>query len=352
MPLDSDVMLQPHQQRVVDRMQGGDQRMLLYHGLGSGKSLASLDAAEAAGQPYAAVVPAALRTNYRKEREHWTDQKTPADVLSYTQAGSGAQPNVPYKTLILDEAQRIRNPATSQAKAISQLASKADRLMLLSGSPIVNAPGDLAVPTILLTGSNYTPKSFKDQFVANRKISPGLWARLRGVQPEDEQHITRERKLRRLLAGHVDYQPSKMPEDVSATDTTIDRELSPNTARQVISTVSAKVFFKGGRPRCSGRFLANLDILRLTTRGLTRLRRGSSRFWAISSGSSRYHRFRPCGVTLSHSGNRACRICRQPVKDNRSTSRLSCWAASSISARTTKWPSDKDYNSCSTPAGV
>ena len=50
----------------------------------------------------------------------------------------------------------------------------------------------------------------------------------------------------------------------------------PNTARQVISTVSAKVFFKGGRPRCSGRFLANLDILRLTTRGLTRLRRGSS----------------------------------------------------------------------------
>ena len=65
------------------------------------------------------------------------------------------------------------------------------------------------------------------------------------------------------------------------------RELaSPNTARQVISTVSAKVFFKGGRPRCSGRFLANLDILRLTTRGLTRLRRGSRRSWAISSSSN------------------------------------------------------------------
>ena len=61
---------------------------------------------------------------------------------------------------------------------------------------------------------------------------------------------------------------------------------SPNTARQVISTVSAKVFFKGGRPRCSGRFLANLDILRLTTRGLTRLRRGSRRSWAISSSSN------------------------------------------------------------------
>ena len=61
--------------------------------------------------------------------------------------------------------------------------------------------------------------------------------------------------------------------------------LRANTARQVISTVSAKVFFKGGRPRCSGRFLANLDILRLTTRGLTRLRRGSV-LWAISSSSN------------------------------------------------------------------
>src|SRR5208337_4366811 len=51
-------------------------------------------------------------------------------------------------------------------------------------------------------------------------------------------------------------------------------------------------------------------------------------------------------------GSRACWICRQPVNDNRSTSRFSRWAASSISARTTKWPSDKAYNSCSTPAGV
>src|SRR5208337_238651 len=128
--------------------------------------------------------------------------------------------------------------------------------------------------------------------------------------------------------------------------------LNRNTVRQVITTVSAKVFFKGGRPRCSGRFLANLDILRLTTRGLTRLRRGSTRSWTNSASSRSYHWSRRCGVVLSHSGSRACRICRQPVNDNRSTSRFSRWAASSISARTTKWPSDKAYNSCSTPAGV
>src|SRR5208337_4311887 len=132
-------------------------------------------------------------------------------------------------------------------------------------------------------------------------------------------------------------------EEEGAIQEAIDR-LKHNTVRQVITTVSAKVFFKGGRPRCSGRFLANLDILRLTTRGLTRLRRGSTRSWTNSASSRSYHWSRRCGVVLSHSGSRACRICRQPVNDNRSTSRFSRWAASSISARTTKWPSDKAYN--------
>ena len=72
---------------------------------------------------------------------------------------------------------------------------------------------------------------------------------------------------------------------------------------QVITTVSAKVFFKGVRRRCSGRFLANLDILRLTTQGSTRLQHHYRAVCAVSASSSRYHRFRPCGV-MPHSGNR------------------------------------------------
>ena len=53
--LQEDVQLQPHQQRIIDRMSAGDKRLLLYHGLGSGKSLSSLAAAEAAGGEYGAV---------------------------------------------------------------------------------------------------------------------------------------------------------------------------------------------------------------------------------------------------------------------------------------------------------
>ena len=45
-------------------------------------------------------------------------------------------------------------------------------------------------------------------------------------------------------------------------------------------------------------------------------------------------------------------ICKQPVNDKRSTSNCAGRAASSLSARITKWPSDKAYISGRTPAGV
>src|SRR5262249_41033860 len=45
-----------------------------------------------------------------------------------------------------------------------------------------------------------------------------------------------------------------------------------NTVQRRITTASGKVFFKGGRCRCSGRFFFHFDIFRLITRGLIRFR--------------------------------------------------------------------------------
>jgi superfamily II DNA or RNA helicase len=70
--LNPNISLQPHQQGVVDKVQDqldadGRARMLLYHSLGSGKTLSGLAAADASKIPYTAVVPASLRNNLRKE---------------------------------------------------------------------------------------------------------------------------------------------------------------------------------------------------------------------------------------------------------------------------------------------
>lgn len=220
------VALQPHQERVRERVLADSPRMLVYHGLGTGKTLAALAAAESAGRPYVAAVPASLRPNFRKEREKFTDRKTPAEVMSHTALARGAEPLVAPETVIVDEAHRLRNPLSAQARGVRRLADRAERLLLLTGSPIVNDPGDLATPATLLSGRTWTPEAFRQQFVGTRTVRPPFLARLRGVRPGVEPALKHERALRRLFDGRVDYQPPRAPEGVRTRETAVPVEMS------------------------------------------------------------------------------------------------------------------------------
>jgi GNAT superfamily N-acetyltransferase len=220
------VSLQPPQRRVAKKVREGN-NLLVYHGLGSGKSLASLAAAESVGGPYAAIVPASLRSNYKKEQEKFTDMRTPSDVLSYTGVGMGKQPRVNPQTIIMDEVQRLRNPASAGSRAAMELAMRVPHRVLLSGTPIVNDPHDLAVPISILTGQEMTPREFDRRFVGEKTVHPGLGGWLRGVQPTTVPSIKNEEDLERLLEGHVDYQPSKSPQGVTTNDERVEVDLSP-----------------------------------------------------------------------------------------------------------------------------
>ena len=99
--LDS-VNLQPHQQRIADEVEDGPVRKLLYWGLGSGKSLGSLAAAENLGEPYTVIVPAALRENYKAEQQKFTDKAVPSQILSYSELARGKEPIYP-DSLVFDE---------------------------------------------------------------------------------------------------------------------------------------------------------------------------------------------------------------------------------------------------------
>jgi hypothetical protein len=223
----SGVQLQPQQRRVAERVNAYDPRVLVYHGLGSGKSLASIAAAERSGRPYVAAVPAALRPNYHKELAKFTDLHTPTSVLSYTQVGQGKQPLANPDTLILDEAQRLRNPNSAATRGITDLATRAKRVLMLSGTPIVNNPSDLAVPLSILTGTQVTPAEFNKRFVGEQKVSPGFLARLRGIKPTAVPTIAHEQELEDLLRGHVDYHPSRTPEGVRTNEERVVVDMSP-----------------------------------------------------------------------------------------------------------------------------
>jgi hypothetical protein len=220
------VNLQPQQRRVARKVRQG-QNLLVYHGLGTGKSLASLAAAEGVGGPYTAVVPASLRPNYEGEIRKFTTQTTPSEVMSYTGVGMGKQPRITPSTVIMDEVQRIRNPESEGSRAAMDLAMKAPHKVLLSGTPIVNAPGDLAVPLSILTGKPQSPATFNKKFIGSETVHPGLWGWLQGIKPAKTPKIQNEEDLERMLEGHVDYQPAKTPAGVKTNDERVEVDLSP-----------------------------------------------------------------------------------------------------------------------------
>lgn len=224
-----EVQLQEHQQRIADKITNENPRLLVYHGLGSGKSLSSIAAAEAArklyGDHYAAVVPASLRGNFEKEIKKFTRGSEP-EVMSYTGLGMGKPFKQQPDTLIMDEAARLRNPNSAMTQAAMQAARNAKRVMLLTGTPITNSPSDLAPLVSMLQGKSMDPDSFAERYVGYKKVKPGWWAWLRGVKPGVRPFIKNEQELRELLKGKVDYQPSKTPEGVNVNEEIIRTPLS------------------------------------------------------------------------------------------------------------------------------
>jgi hypothetical protein len=120
---DLKTQLNPHQQRVVNRIQASNQPgLVVAHGLGSGKTLTSIAAQEALGVPADIVVPASLRTNYRKEVSKHVAGKTPArDVLSLQKIVLEDDPPI-KPLLIVDEAHRGKNLTEKYFKAIEDTA--------------------------------------------------------------------------------------------------------------------------------------------------------------------------------------------------------------------------------------
>jgi hypothetical protein len=198
-----DVQLQPHQQEVANAAAEQPVRKLLFHSLGSGKSLSGIGAAEAAGMPYTVIAPASLRPNYQKEIQKFTDRPG-NNVLSYSQLARGDALPGP-QSLIMDEAQAIRNPNTTQAQQAISAAAKAKQVLLLSGSPVVNRPGDFATAFQILTGKPMTPDEFESRYVSQRKTYPSVVHRLFGWSNGTEPALKNERELRRELSDRVHH---------------------------------------------------------------------------------------------------------------------------------------------------
>lgn len=207
--------LQPHQERVVQRLMQEDQPgLVVAHGLGSGKTLTSIASQDRLGMPATVVLPAALQDNYQKERLKHLKGSSPEAELTTLQriSRSGAQ-GLKNPMLVIDEAHRAREVNSKTYQNLKNEFGHTEKRVLLTASPFYNRPSDIAPLINMAAGKNVLeadPTRFQSRYVRERQVTPGFFGRLRGVKPGVVQELNpREAKnLRGTFKKWVDYHPS------------------------------------------------------------------------------------------------------------------------------------------------
>lgn len=219
----------PHQQRVADKLRasGG---VLAAHRLGSGKTYTSILASRALGLPIDAVVPASLVANYEKELEkHLGEVPEDTRIRSYQKATSDPGLN-PGALAVLDEAHRVRNAGTAVEREVARRAAEAKARLLLTATPVFNQPEDVASLLNTAAGKEIVPRDpakFRAQYIGERTIDPGWWARLRGVKPATVPTLRNRRQLVDAIKGYVDVHHGSDDGFPSRIDEEHDVEMSP-----------------------------------------------------------------------------------------------------------------------------
>ncbi len=202
------VTLQPHQKRVVKRMvQLPDGTgLLVYHGLGSGKTISAIAAGDAMGGTTEAVVPASLRENFKKEINKSITTPRRYSVDSYQSAvATGVKP---ADLTVFDEAHRMGREGTQ----VSQLGPEAHgKRILLTGTPIRNNPAELIPILQTIAPDRDVPETedrFNEQFVDKPHLN-SWWGRLMGGDKNIPAMIKNPEQFRELVKGRVDYHASR-----------------------------------------------------------------------------------------------------------------------------------------------
>lgn len=229
--------LHQHQSEVVERTSEG-KSTLVYHSLGSGKSLTSLAAVSEAlkdepDQEALFVVPASLRTNILKEM---AKHRIPADIASRIHVTSyeGAKKHADkkYKVVVLDEAHKIRNAGKIEQTA-QKILENADVRMLMTATPIYNQRHDIARLINRTAADNVmplAPNDFDNKFIRKEKVDPNIFLRMMGVTPGEKLHVKNTKELADIgkkYLHHYDAREGMSDAFPSVTHETIKVDMSP-----------------------------------------------------------------------------------------------------------------------------
>jgi len=162
-------------------------RVIIGDEMGLGKTIqAILTIAAEQAYPALIIVPASLRLNWQREVSKWLPGRScrlltsPRDFLRpdphdiYIVGYETASRHVgeltrPWKALVCDESQYIKNASAARTKTVHKLAAKLAPnalVLLLSGTAIMNRPVELVSPLQVLYNTQLTPFGYKWAFIS------------------------------------------------------------------------------------------------------------------------------------------------------------------------------------------
>nr|QFG73651.1 MAG: SNF2 family N-terminal domain protein [Megaviridae environmental sample] len=165
------VKLRSHQQKSVNMFRK-TRGLILNHGMGSGKTLTSIACAEDAmkNKPNLQIhvaVPAKLVSNYEKELAKANANTSKYIIMSHDKYIKWIQPPYSNILLIVDEAHILRNATTEKSKVFFKVARYCYKVLLLTGTPLVNYPSDASHLLNMIKGNKFLPT---DQKIFNTKF--------------------------------------------------------------------------------------------------------------------------------------------------------------------------------------
>ena len=204
--------LKRQQSRVLKRMRDPKTTgLVVAHGMGSGKTLTSIATAKALGLPTTVVPPAALIGNYEKEVNKWVGRQPKGWNIESQQRAAlkGLRTDPKNGLLVVDEAHKARENSSQLLAALKD--SEAKKRMLLTGTPIVNHPKDLATLVNFVAAKNVLPENaseFNKTYVQPEQVNPSFIQRLLGVKPGLQYKIKNRERLKKILDQYVDFHPN------------------------------------------------------------------------------------------------------------------------------------------------
>ena len=177
------VTLKPHQTKVVKYMKQSDARgIILFHGLGSGKTITSIAISKIYDSKVLIIVPASMRTQWVPELKKMDVNLKKYKIVSYegflSLLEKGTLESLEEYVVIVDEAHRIRSASGKISTTIVKKLQTAKKVILLTGTPMVNTPWDMSPLVNSIEGTNILPtqeKAFREKFyIQESRSAPRL----------------------------------------------------------------------------------------------------------------------------------------------------------------------------------